>query len=117
CSPAIGLRPRGLGPTARSPYGLGSLASRSSGRGSIRCTSARSLREASEAGLAIVNDVRVAPTSFTIASPASDASLSDLALVQRMEPLPDDLDANDPRPYGERAVGPSPLGRSPMAGE
>jgi len=49
-------------------------------------------------------------TSFTIAGASSDASLSDLALVQRMEPLPDDMDANDPMRYGDRRVVPGLIG-------
>jgi len=50
-------------------------------------------------------------TPFTIGATSPEASLSDLTLVQRMDPLPDDLDANDPMKYGDRRVVPNLVGR------
>ena len=49
-------------------------------------------------------------TPFTIASTPSDAFLSDLTLVGRMDPLPDDMDANDPMKYGDRRIVPNLVG-------
>lgn len=52
-------------------------------------------------------------TSFTIPTAASDSSLSDLTLVQRMEPLPDDMDSSDPMRYGDRRIVPTLIGHMP----
>jgi VWFA-related protein len=41
---------------------------------------------------------------FTIAGTAAGSSLSDLALVQRMDPFPDGVDPNEPMQYGDRKV-------------
>ncbi len=46
-------------------------------------------------------------TPFVIAATGNGPSLSDLTLVQRMEPLPDEMDASDPLKYGNRRVVPN----------
>jgi VWFA-related protein len=42
--------------------------------------------------------------SFNIAQPASNPSLSDLTLVQRMDPFPEELDPTEPLRFGDRKV-------------
>jgi hypothetical protein len=48
---------------------------------------------------------------FTIASSPTGPSLSDLTVVQRMDPAADDLDAGDPMRYGDRRIIPSLVAR------